>query len=112
MNHINLLLITEFNNNLKLKKLTIEEVVDKMNEIENLLKLNFTSGFPWPGLDRNKVYYIIDGKYRSNYCFFSYIDHYKHLTNDSKELTKIKDVGKKIAQKFRNYLSNNNILIN
>ena len=36
MNHINLLLITEFNNNLKLKKLTIEEVVDKMNEIENL----------------------------------------------------------------------------
>ena len=78
MNHINLLLITEFNNNLKFKKLTIEEVVDKMNEIENLLKLNFTSGFPWPGLDRNKVYYIIDGKFRFNYCLFSYIDHYKH----------------------------------
>ena len=112
MNNIYLLLITEFNNNLKLKKLNINEVVDKMNEIENLLKLNFTSGFPWPGLDRNKVYYIIDGKYRFNYCLFSYIDHYKHLTNDPKELTKIKDVGKKISQKFRNYLSSNNILIN
>ena len=112
MNNIYLLLITEFNNNLKLRKLNIDEVVDKMNEIENLLKLNFTSGFPWPGLDRNKVYYIIDGKYRFNYCLFSYIDHYKHLTNDPKELTKIKDVGKKISQKFRNYLSSNNILIN
>ena len=112
MNNIYLLLITEFNNNLKLRKLNINEVVDKMNEIENLLKLNFTSGFPWPGLDRNKVYYIIDGKYRFNYCLFSYIDHYKHLTNDPKELTKIKDVGKKISQKFRNYLSSNNILIN
>ena len=112
MNHINLLLITEFNNNLKLKKLTIEEVVDKMNEIENLLKLNFTSGFPWPGLDRNKVYYIIDGKFRFNYCLFSYIDHYKHLSNNPKELTKIKDIGRKIAKKFRNYLSTHDLIVN
>ena len=38
-----LLLITDFNNNLKLRKLNINEVVDKMNQFENMFKLDYTS---------------------------------------------------------------------
>ena len=103
-----LMLITEFNNNLKLRKLTIDEVVDKMNQVEDMLKLNFTMGFYTTTLDKNKVFHIIDGKYKLNSCLFHYIDHYKHLTNNKKELSKIKAVGEKIMKNFLIYISNYN----
>jgi hypothetical protein len=103
-----LMLITEFNDNLKLRKLNINEVEDKMNQIEDMLKLNFTMGFYTRTLDKNKVFHIIDGKHKLNSCLFLYIDHYRHLTNNKKELSKIKEVGMKIMKKFINYLSNYN----
>ncbi len=40
-----LMLITEFNDNLKLRKLNINEAEDKMNQIEDMLKLNLLWDF-------------------------------------------------------------------
>ena len=42
MNIDYLLLITEFNNKLKLRKLNIDDVVIKMNQIEDMFKLNYS----------------------------------------------------------------------
>ena len=81
MNNYYLLLITDFNNNLKLKKLNIDDVVIKMNQIEDLLKLNYTLRS-----NKNKVFTIDDGIYNFNSCLFGYIDHYKHLSNDKKRV--------------------------
>ena len=103
MNIDYLLLITEFNNNLKLRKLNIDDVVIKMNQIEDMLKLNYTLRS-----NKNKVFTIIEGEYKFNFCLFGYIDHYKHLSNDKKELSKIKAIGMKISKKFGNYLANHN----
>ena len=52
-----LMLITEFNDNLKLRKLNINEVEDKMNQIEDMLKLNFTMGFYTTTLTKKSISY-------------------------------------------------------
>ena len=98
-----LLLITDFNNNSKLRKLNINEVVDKMNQFEDMFKLNYTMR-----TNKNKVFTIDEGIYKFNCCLFLYIDHYKHLTDDKKELSKIKAIGIKKSMKFSNYLYNYN----
>ena len=103
MNINYLLLITDFNNNLKLRKLNINEVVDKMNQFEDMFKLNYTMR-----TNKNKVFTIDEGIYIFNCCLYLYIDHYKHLTDDKKELSKIKAIGIKISMKFSNYLYNYN----
>ena len=72
-----------------------------MNQFENMFKLDYTSH--WKPC-KNKIFTIEDGKYMFNYCLFLYIDHYKHLTNIKKDLSKIKDIGIKIANKFNGYL--------
>ena len=77
MNINYLQIITDFNNDLKLKKLNINEVVDKMNQIEDILQLNYTMRS-----NKNKVFTIDEGKYEFNGCLFLYIDHYKHLTDN------------------------------
>ena len=103
MNSNYLLLITEFNNNLKFKKINIGDVVIKMNQIEDMLKLNYTMR-----TNKNKVFTIDEGIYKFNCCLFLYIDNYKYLTDDNQELSKIKAIGIKIAMKFSNYLYNYN----
>ena len=103
MNIDYLQLITDFNNKLKLRKLNIDEVVEKMNQIENMLKLNYSMSM---NPNKNKVFTIEDGKYKFNSCLFLYINHYEHLTNNKDDLRKIKEIGKKIMMKFINYLSN------
>ena len=71
MNINYLLLITDFNNVLKLRKLNINEVVDKMNQFENMFKLNYTMR-----TNKNKVFTIDEGIYKFNCCLFLYIDQY------------------------------------
>ena len=67
MNIDHLLIITEFNNKLKLRKLNIDEVVDKLKQIENMLKLNYSMSM---NPNKNKVFTIEDGKYKFNSCLF------------------------------------------
>ena len=99
-----LMLITEFNKNLKIKKSNINEVVDKMNEIEDLLKLNYLSYQTYdPTFYYNKVCRIHSGHHEFNFSLFKCINHYKHLTNDIRELNLIFKIGKKIANKFTAY---------
>ena len=102
-----LMLITEFNDNLKLRKLNINEVEDKMNQIEDMLKLNYLSyqnNVYDPTFYCNKVCRVYFGHYDFNYCLFQCIHHYKHLTNDIRELNLIFKIGKKIANKFTAYM--------
>ena len=97
-------LITEFNKNLKMKNLNINEVVDKMNQIEVLLKLNYHSGVYDPMSDNNKVCRVYFGRYNFNWCLFQNINNYKHLTTNKRELYLIYKIGKIIAGKFTDYL--------
>ena len=107
-----LLVITEFNKKLQLKKLNINEVIDKMNQIEDLLRLNYHRGVYDPTSECNKVCRVYFGKYFFNDGLFPYIGHYKHLSNDENELKMIFKIGKKIANKFYDYIDNYNIYAN
>ena len=62
-----------------MKKLNLNEIVDKMNQFDDMFKLNYTMRS-----SLNRVFTVGEGQYELNGCLFLYIDHYKHFTDDKK----------------------------
>ena len=88
-------------------KSDINDVKLKLSELEQLLKLK--CAYQMQGLSPEQVLTInstyTEAENNVNYCLFLYIDNYKHLSTDKKELSEIKEVCLKIMHKYQRYFN-------
>ena len=88
-------------------KSNINDVKLRLSELEQLLKLK--CAYQMQGLTPEQVLIqnsaFSEAENNVNYCLFLYIDNYKHLSTNKKELSENKAISLKIMHKHQRYFN-------
>ena len=89
------------------KNSSINYVKLRLSEFEQLLKLK--RAYQLQGLTPEQLLIqnsaFSEAENNVNYCLFLYIDNYKHLSTNKKELSEIKAICLKIMHKYQRYFN-------